>query len=63
MIELGVEHYTGMDTFKGPSMKLGSKPCMIFVGDQWEYEEPFVRMQSLFTGSRCVALGLPYCTS
>ena len=47
MFELGINHYQGVEDFHGRTKKIGSKPCVMFVGDQWAYEEPFTRLQNL----------------
>lgn len=51
MFELGVNYYKGVQDFTGRSKNVGSKPCMLFIGDQWGYEEQFTRLQSLLIGA------------
>ena len=63
MFELGVNHYRGVEDFTGRSKKVGSKPCMLFLGDQWGYEEQFTRLQSLLIGKQVHPLTKPHAVS
>ncbi|XP_064405063.1 ribosome production factor 2 homolog [Halichondria panicea] len=47
MIELGVENYKSRQSFKLEGNILGSKPCLIFSGDQFETESTYARLKNL----------------
>jgi ribosome production factor 2 len=47
MVELGVEMHQPLETFKGSKKAMGSKPLMAFLGDQWESDSTFMRIQNL----------------
>ena len=47
MIEFGVDAHTPLETFKGSKKAMGSKPLMSFLGEQWESDSTFVRIQNL----------------
>lgn len=62
MIEFGVTNFQSLESFrreqkdvgeegekeKSKSKRMGTKPCMLFMGDQWDFEEPYHRLQNLF---------------
>ena len=47
MIELGIDRYVKLDIFKGAKKAMGSKPLMVFHGEQWEADSTFTRIQNL----------------
>jgi ribosome production factor 2 len=47
MYEFGVDEYISVDEFKGDKKAIGSKPLMIFLGDQWELESSYMSIQNL----------------
>lgn len=47
MYEFGVEEYIGIDEIQGRKKAMGSKPMMIFQGDQWESDSNFKKIQNL----------------
>lgn len=48
MFELGIEKYQSMMEFKESKCVLGSKPCMVFVGDIFEQDHEHKRLKNLF---------------
>jgi ribosome production factor 2 len=48
MVELGIENFTSLSSFKSGSCALGSKPCLLFAGDQFETEVEFIRLKNIF---------------
>ncbi|XP_022913216.2 ribosome production factor 2 homolog [Onthophagus taurus] len=48
MIELGIEHYMGLNEFPGPKITLGTKPCLIFNGEIWDKQEDLKHLKSIF---------------
>jgi ribosome production factor 2 len=48
MIEFGVENHHPIESFEGHKKAVGSKPILIFSGDQWDSDSTFVRIQNLF---------------
>ncbi len=52
MIELGVEQFRTMHDISlgGMTKKVGSKPGLLFIGDHWDRDSSFKRIQNLFTG-------------
>lgn len=51
MVELGVESYEGIDAFPGRTKGLGSKPLFTFLGDQWETDSTYIRVQNVLIGT------------
>jgi ribosome production factor 2 len=51
MIELGLDPATclGSSDFAGPKKLLGSKPMLLFQGDEWERHPTLVKLKSLLT--------------
>ncbi len=54
MVELGVEQFQSMHAVAagagGVTKKVGSKPGLLFLGDHWDRDSSYKRMQNLFTG-------------
>lgn len=46
MFEFGVDSFTAIEEFPGPKKMFGSKPLMIFQGDQWDLDSQFIRLQN-----------------
>lgn len=49
MIELGIEAYNGLNDFTTAKITLGTKPCLIFSGPEWEQNEELKHLKSIFT--------------
>ena len=47
MIELGVDNYQGLSSFKNDKIAFGIKPCLLFAGDLFESNLDYVRMKNL----------------
>lgn len=50
MVEFGVEVMNSIENSSSKSKGVGSKPSFVFLGDQWENESSFSRIQNLLTG-------------
>lgn len=48
MIEFGVDNFVSIDTFEGFKKAIGSKPLLIFQGDQWESDSTYKVIENLF---------------
>ncbi|KAK9731316.1 Brix domain [Popillia japonica] len=48
MIELGIETYNGFNEFSNRKISLGTKPCLIFSGPEWESSEELKHLKSIF---------------
>lgn len=48
MYEFGIEEFQSMESFDAPTKSFGSKPLIIFLGSQWEFDATYLRMQNLF---------------
>jgi ribosome production factor 2 len=49
MVEFGIEDFVSITQFHSASTKrVGSKPCLLFIGDQWENDEQFKKTKNLF---------------
>ncbi|XP_023027548.1 ribosome production factor 2-like protein Non3 [Leptinotarsa decemlineata] len=48
MIELNVESYEGLNSFRGPKFTLGTKPCLLFNGPLWEESQDLKQLKSIF---------------
>jgi len=46
MFEFGIDSFVAIEEFSGPKKAFGSKPVMIFQGDQWEIDSQFTRLQN-----------------
>jgi len=49
MVEFGVEVINSIENSSNKSKGVGSKPSFVFLGDQWENESSFSRIQNLLT--------------
>lgn len=49
MVEFGIEVVESIDNLS-KSKGVGSKPAFVFLGDQWENESTFKRIQNLLVG-------------
>jgi len=47
MIELGITNYTPMTTQSRYQAAIGSKPCFIFVGEEFEQNQRYTKLQNL----------------
>lgn len=47
MFELGIERFEGMSAFPGPKVTLGTKPCLIFNGPEWDQSDELKQLRSL----------------
>ncbi|KAK7865821.1 hypothetical protein R5R35_001279 [Gryllus longicercus] len=47
MIELGVNNFKNIETFKTEKVSYGTKPCLLFCGDEFEYNFEYQRLKSL----------------
>ncbi|KAL4233825.1 rRNA-binding ribosome biosynthesis protein rpf2 [Mactra antiquata] len=48
MIELGIENFKSMFDIEGAKCSAGTKPCMMFVGEQFDIEPDYIRLKNLF---------------
>jgi ribosome production factor 2 len=48
MYEFGIEDYQSLSEFPGEKKSFGSKPLIIFLGSQWEFDTSYQRIQNLF---------------
>uniref|UniRef100_A0A5S6Q8X1 Ribosome production factor 2 homolog n=1 Tax=Trichuris muris TaxID=70415 RepID=A0A5S6Q8X1_TRIMR len=48
MFEFGVEKFASINAFKGCHIPIGAKPCLLFMGEEFQSDPVFVRMKSLF---------------
>ncbi|CAM9850511.1 unnamed protein product, partial [Phaeothamnion confervicola] len=50
MIELGIEGFQSIQEVKeGTPKRVGSKPALVFLGDRWQNEEVYQKLQNLLT--------------
>jgi ribosome production factor 2 len=47
MIEFGVDAHTSLDSVLGSKKAVGSKPMILFMGDQWDSDAIYTRIQNL----------------
>ena len=47
MIEFGVDGKTSIDEFEGAKKGVGAKPMLVFLGDQWENDSLFKKIQNI----------------
>lgn len=47
MVEFGVDSHVSLDSLSGSKKAVGSKPLMLFLGDQWESDTLYTRIQNL----------------
>ncbi|CAE7844889.1 bxdc1, partial [Symbiodinium microadriaticum] len=48
MVELGISSFRGIESFLSRTKAVGSKPVMMFLGDEWESDSSLGRVQNLF---------------
>lgn len=48
MVEFGIEDKKSMLEFAGEKKGLGSKPLLLFMGDQWENDNLYKSIQNIF---------------
>ncbi|KAJ8931781.1 hypothetical protein NQ314_015313 [Rhamnusium bicolor] len=48
MIELYVESYEGLKEFAASKITLGTKPCLVFNGPQWDLSDELKQLKSIF---------------
>jgi ribosome production factor 2 len=48
MVELGIQDYAGFEKFKATSAALGSRPLILFNGDNWEATQQLCTLKSIF---------------
>lgn len=51
MFEIGSENYKGLQAFKNIKVSLGTKPCLIFNGPDWDSTLEYQRLKSLLLGT------------
>ncbi|RYG51303.1 hypothetical protein EON67_03665 [archaeon] len=51
MIELGIVGYTPMGDIEGSKKLIGSYPCFVFAGDQWDRELTNKKLKNLLLGA------------
>jgi ribosome production factor 2 len=51
MLELGVVGYEGLDEFDGPKKMLGSPPCFVFNGEDWDRSPELQKLRSVLLGA------------
>lgn len=47
MVEFGVDEKVSIEDIEGAKKGIGSKPMMVFVGDQWENDSLFKKIQNI----------------
>lgn len=47
MVEFGVDEKVSIDEIDGAKKGIGSKPMMVFLGDQWENDSLFKKIQNI----------------
>jgi len=62
MYEFGIKDYQGIHDFTGTKKRIGSKPVMVFLGDQWESDSQYQRISNLlldfFRADKCEKISL-----
>ncbi len=48
MFEFGVDDFIPLKEFKGDKKAIGSKPMVLFLGEQWEMDSNYIKLQNLF---------------
>lgn len=48
MYELGIESLQTMSEFPGPKITVGTKPCLIFNGPEWDERDELKQLRSMF---------------
>lgn len=47
MVEFGVDEHVPIDSLQGSKKAVGSKPLILFLGDQWESDTLYTRIQNI----------------
>ena len=50
MFELGADNYESLSSFKNSKTTMGSKPCLVFNGTDWDSTPEYQRLKNLFIG-------------
>jgi ribosome production factor 2 len=50
-MEFGIEAHTSIEEIKGPKKAIGSRPCMVFNGEEWERTTEHKKLRSLLLGA------------
>lgn len=50
MYELGADNFKSLDAFKNSKTAMGSKPCLIFNGTDWDTNATYQRLKNLLIG-------------
>lgn len=48
MFELGIDKFESIKDFPGPKITLGTKPCLIFNGPEWDQSDELKELRSIF---------------
>lgn len=48
MFEFGIDNFESLESIKGFKKSLGSKPCLVFLGDQWSADASYDRVRNFF---------------
>lgn len=48
MIELGIDNFKSMFDFEGPKCPVGTKPCIMFAGEQFDTDPDYMRLKNVF---------------
>ncbi len=51
MMEFGISNFTSLEEIEGMKKTIGSKPNLVFLGDQWEGDANFDRIRNFFIGT------------
>lgn len=51
MVELGLSNFVGLEEIPGPKKRIGSIPCFLFIGDEWDRNPTCGRLRSLVLGA------------
>lgn len=51
MFEFGVENFASISAFKGAHKAIGSKPVIVFQGDQWSSDSTYAKLHLFFLGN------------
>lgn len=49
MYEFGITNYHSIEEYSGNKKAVGSKPLIVFLGDQWQNDHLYKKLQNLFT--------------
>jgi len=49
MFEFGVDEYSKIGSMASHSKAMGSKPMFVFMGEQWDNDATYIRLQNLLT--------------